>query len=338
MLPCGKRAGSQDCNGGQSKRQRKLENADGESINILGDNDMPKICHKDAAHVAASQKLSRKAPAYAPTASASATADKTGKLTILLCYLYKQIDDTIQLQKWFQDHCSSDGITGRVLVSIEGINVNLAGSPGAIDRLCSDMDSHPVIGGGVIDYKLDDTDLNSPFPDLAVKLSKEVVATGGSMSFELLNKSGAGGGKHLSPSAFHAVLESYNRAGADNSNTNISSSCEPVKPLVLVDVRNRKEIEFGTFEGAVSSDTKIFSEWTRLFALPRIEELKKKKVLMFCTGGVRCEKASAFLKHKVGVAVAGGWPLVDFVIIAWHETLVGVLSTCNNATHIHLHP
>ena len=304
MLPGGKRAGAVDCNGGQSKRQRKLEDADSTNVDALCvSGKLNNVCDKDDAEAAASQKLSRKVSTDAPAASASATADKMEKHTILLCYLYKKIDDTKELQKWFEDHCRANGITGRVLVSIEGINVNVAGSPGAIDRLCSRMDVHPIIGGGVIDYKLDDTELKSPFPDLAVKLSKEVVATGGSMSFDLLSK---GGGKHLSPSAFHAVLKSYKRAGADNNNKNISGSGDPLKPLVLVDVRNRKEIEFGTFEGAVSSDTKIFSEWTRLFALPRIEELKQKKVLMFCTGGVRCEKASAFLKHKVGMAVGGG--------------------------------
>ena len=148
------------------------------------------------------------------------------------------------------------------------------------------FEGHELLGGGKIDYKLDVVN-QQPFPDLAVKIVKEIVATGNSMPFELLSKHKLGG-KHLSPEEFHSVIAEHYEAENETKK----------EKLVVIDVRNRKEIEFGHFVNATNSNTKMFSEWAEHFATPRIEELKEKKVLMYCTGGVRCEKASAFLRSR----------------------------------------
>jgi len=208
--------------------------------------------------------------------------------TVLLCYLYTTVDDPEGLKEWFEKTAASLNLTGRVLVANEGINANLASSEDGIAKLKELLEAHEILGGGKVDYKLDVVQ-QRPFPDLAVKLVKEIVATGGTMPFELLSEQNLGGA-HLSPEEFHGVIDSH-----------VNGKETGGKDLVVIDVRNRKEIEFGHFVNATNSNTKMFSEWAEHFALPRIDELKEKKVLMYCTGGVRCEKASAFLRSK-GVA------------------------------------
>ena len=124
-----------------------------------------------------------------------------------------------------------------------------------------------------------------------MKIVPEIVSTGHEIPVELLTQEGLQG-EHLSPQEFHNVLDQYlSPVGA--------KAQPPQKPLVLLDVRNRKEIEFGKFESAISPDTKMFSEWPS-YARRNIDKMKDAKVLMYCTGGVRCEKASAYLK-KLGV-------------------------------------
>ena len=135
-----------------------------------------------------------------------------------------------------------------------------------------------------------DTSEQRPFPDFAVKVVPEIVSTGHEIPVELLTEE-ALHGNHLSAEEFHEVLEGYLSPESNDENT--------TKPLVLLDVRNRKEIEFGKFQTAVSPDTKMFSEWPS-YARKNVDKMKRSKVLMYCTGGVRCEKASAYLK-KLGV-------------------------------------
>ena len=220
-------------------------------------------------------------------ASVIANADVNPPFTVLLCYLYTTVEEPSALGTWFEGVASTLGLTGRVLVANEGINANLAskGSEG-ITKLKEQMEVHDILGGGKIDYKLDVV-RQQPFPDLAVKIVKEIVATGGAMPFSLLSEHQLGG-KHLSPEEFHRVIQDHTESSQERKK----------EDLVVIDVRNRKEIEFGHFTGAINSNTKMFSEWADHFAAPRIEELKTKKVLMYCTGGVRCEKASAFLRSR----------------------------------------
>jgi predicted sulfurtransferase len=205
--------------------------------------------------------------------------------TTVLFYKYTEVGDVDALAEEIQTACQQCGMKGRALVADEGINANL-GCEAADDmqRFVKTIKEHPVLGdhnGEAIDFKYDTVE-GQPFPDTAVKKVKELVSTAGTMPVQLLTREGLGG-NHLSPEDFHAAIAASQK-GTDQ------------KEVVLLDVRNRKEFNIGHFEGAVDTNTKMFSEWGTHFAAKKAPELKDKKVLMYCTGGIRCEKASAYLR------------------------------------------
>ena len=209
---------------------------------------------------------------------------------------------------------------------------------GVPPTLNNDKDSIPKIGGGRIftgiDWKISTTDdlknnnHRGPFPDLKIQIVKEIVNTGGTIH---LNDIPNHGGKEISPKEFHQIL--IDAEGDKQEDTK-------KKEVVLIDVRNTFEHSIGHFlhpqqqnavvdssssvganvEKASSSDgtsshsntiptstpainpnTVTFSHFDSTFCSQNADSLKDKKVLMYCTGGIRCVKASAMLKQR-GVA------------------------------------
>lgn len=214
------------------------------------------------------------ATASSSSATAAAPAAAANSFDILLCYLYTPVGEppvVAELAQWFTRLCNRHGAIGRVLVSTEGINVNIAcaSDGGGIDAVCEEMRHHVLLGGNEardndIDFKVERQATDwPPFPDLKVTVVKEIVPTAGDMPAELLDT--AGGGTHLSPEDFHRVLTEYRQHGqavqGQEHSGGGAGDAVPDKQLVVIDVRNRKEIEFGHFRGALSSDTKMFSEW-----------------------------------------------------------------------------
>lgn len=129
-----------------------------------------------------------------------------------------------------------------------------------------------------------------PFPDLKVSIVKEIVSSGGTVLVgELEDPTHTGA--HLSPQAFHEAL------------TNASSS-NGGKQVVLIDVRSTFEHDIGHFihpgtnEPAVNPEIVTFSSFDTAFCAPAANELKSKRVLLYCTGGIRCEKAAVQLKRR----------------------------------------
>ena len=170
------------------------------------------------------------------------------------------------------------GMSGRLIIANEGINGTLSG-PANKDQpmrvFIARMESDARFAS--VDWKLSWAK-EQPFNGLLVKLTREIISTGTaqvpppSEAFE--------GGKHLSPKEFDAEMK---------------HARERPSSFALLDVRNKHEFAIGHMEGASDPNTRSFSEWFA-WAKGNIEELKKKeKVLMYCTGGIRCEKASAFL-------------------------------------------
>jgi predicted sulfurtransferase len=116
-----------------------------------------------------------------------------------------------------------------------------------------------------------------PFPDLKIAVVKEVVSTGGRITAP--QDTPQEGGQHLSPEDFHQALQDDN--------------------IVLIDVRNKNEFDIGHFEGATNPKTRTFSEFPKyLDDHAKNWKADKKKVLMYCTGGIRCEKASIMVKAQ----------------------------------------
>lgn len=174
--------------------------------------------------------------------------------------------------KWQKEICQELGLTGRILLAHEGINGTVAGQTEQIERYKQLMNEHPLFGD--IDFKESYGDA-SYFPKMSIKVKPEIVHLGVDPEKVTVKDTG----KHLTPDEAHAFI-----ANKD-------------KNVIILDTRNDYESRIGTFQGALIPDIKSFRE------LPEYLEknsatFKDKKVLMFCTGGVRCERATAVLNQK----------------------------------------
>lgn len=165
--------------------------------------------------------------------------------------------------------CSGLGLYGTVLVSPEGINGTLAGAPAAIDAFVAALreatDARPAFTGLELKFS---TAGEKHFDRLKIKLKREII------TFGLLLDETTPVGRYVAPQEWNRLLE------------------DP--EVVLVDTRNGFEVEFGTFEGAVDPKLTSFSEF-KTFVDETLSGAKDKKIAMFCTGGIRCEKASAYM-------------------------------------------
>ena len=213
--------------------------------------------------------------------------------TVLLYYIYTEMTSLQEICREQLSWSEELGLMGRVRVSSEGMNGTLDGTSEAVEAYTSRMDL--TFGVGRIDWKLATypADCSRRFKGISVKETKEVISTDideASRQQLLL----AGAGKHLSPVEWHAMLC---RGDEDDS-------------LVLVDTRNFYETRIGRFErptGGVPIDpmTRSFSDFFSFVDDPQVlEKLQGKRVMMYCTGGVRCERASAYLKSRLATLSA----------------------------------
>ncbi len=191
---------------------------------------------------------------------------------ILLFYKYVEIQWPEAIAKWQRKLCADLGLKGRVLLATEGINGTVAGTVTAIEEYTKALSEHPYFGD--IDFKTSAGD-RSAFPKMRILIKKEIVNLG--IDPEKLKAKD--GGIHLSPTQAHELMT---RAPKD---------------LVIIDIRNNYETRIGTFRNAITpnvSTTREFPEYID----KNIDMFKDKQVLMTCTGGVRCERVTAYLKEK----------------------------------------
>jgi len=188
--------------------------------------------------------------------------------TLLVTALYKfvRLDDYEELREPLLLACQKYGVTGSLLLAAEGINGTIAGSAEDVHRFVRDLQRDPRF----LDLELKESSASRPpFLRMKVKLKKEIV-TMGVPGVDPLDTVGA----YVAPEDWNALI-------ADPS-------------VVLVDTRNDYEVRIGTFRGAKDPHIKnfrSFPDWLR-------HELAGKdspKVAMFCTGGIRCEKATSWL-------------------------------------------
>ena len=194
---------------------------------------------------------------------------------ILLFYKYVNLEMPEAIIKWQQRLCKKLGLTGRIIVATEGINGTVGGPEEATLAYIKAMNEHELFGD--IDWKEAPGD-SRYFPRIRVQLRKEIVNLG----IDPKNLTTADGGQHLTPEQAHELLN--NRP--DN--------------LVIIDTRNNYETRIGTIPGSMRPDKKYFREFPE-YIDKHTDELKDKTVLMMCTGGIRCERASAYVNKK-GVA------------------------------------
>ncbi len=194
---------------------------------------------------------------------------KMGK--VLLFYKYVSLEHPEAILKWQRELCDSLELKGRILLGKEGINGTLGGTIRATNAYKKAMNEHEFFGN--IDWK-ENTGSAELFPRMRIVVRNEIVKLG--MDPEKLSHKQ--GGKHLSPDQVNELI---------NSN----------KDLVLLDARNDYESDIGTFRNAMISDIKNFRDFPEWID-QHLDEFKNKEVLMFCTGGIRCERATSVLKIK----------------------------------------
>ena len=190
---------------------------------------------------------------------------------VVVCAMYKfvRLENFQEMRQPLQQVMEDNCVKGTLLLANEGLNGTVAGSREGIDALLTWLKSDDRLAD--ISYK-ESFDEDMPFYRTKVKLKKEIVTMGveGIDPRQVV-------GTYVKPKDWNALISDPD--------------------VVLVDTRNDYEIEIGTFEGAVDPKTKTFREFPEYVA-NNLDSNKHKKVAMFCTGGIRCEKSTAYMKEQ----------------------------------------
>jgi UPF0176 protein len=187
---------------------------------------------------------------------------------VLLYYCYTRIENPEEYAAQHLAYCKSIGLKGRIIVADEGLNGTVSGSPEACDTYMAHIKADPRFAK--TDFKIDDAEAHV-FHKMHVRYKPEIVHLGvrGDKALDPNVKTG----KHLSPKEF---LEMKDR-----------------EDVVVVDMRSDYEYELGKFRNAVTLGLENFRDLPE--HLHKLEQYKDKKILTYCTGGIKCEKATALL-------------------------------------------
>ena len=189
--------------------------------------------------------------------------------TILALYKFVHLADYQALQPILLRVCQDNHIRGTLLLAEEGINGTVAGTSENIERLFSFFRQEPRLAD--VDYKLSYSD-DIPFHRTKVKLRKEIVTIGMAEISPL-----KGSGIRVVPKDWNSIIS------------------DP--ETLLIDTRNHYEYQIGTFKDALSPDTTSFREFPE-YVKTQLDPKKQKKIALFCTGGIRCEKAGAYMLEQ----------------------------------------
>ncbi|XP_061542321.1 LOW QUALITY PROTEIN: thiosulfate sulfurtransferase/rhodanese-like domain-containing protein 2 [Phycodurus eques] len=200
---------------------------------------------------------------------------------VLLYYRYCHVEEPHVVCAWQRALCQRLHLTGKVRVATEGINGTVGGTRIAAELYVDAMCSHPLFHLDKDDFKTSDGGPEC-FTELKVGIFKEIVPIG--LDPEVLSYQLAG--VHLEPEEFHKEVEVLvAEAGSLHSDT------------VLLDCRNFYESKIGQFSHCLAPDIRKFSYFPD-YVDSNLELFRDKKVLMYCTGGIRCERGSAYLRSK----------------------------------------
>jgi UPF0176 protein len=185
-------------------------------------------------------------------------------------YQFAAVPDFRALREPLRALGAALGLKGSVLLAHEGINGTMAGTNEGIAAFVAALQHGDLFGGRLdhLELKYSTADV-MPFQRLKVRLKKEIVTLG------------------------DASVDPTRRVGTYVDATNWNALISDPDTLVL-DTRNAFEVAMGTFEGAVDPGIKSFGEF-KDFTAQKLDPAKHRRIAMFCTGGIRCEKASAFL-------------------------------------------
>ena len=190
------------------------------------------------------------------------------KFTIITFYQFKKIDDIINIKNELVHFCKFNKIKGTIILAEEGINGTIAGLFESIKK----FESH-LLSLGFANYNPKYSYSKfMPFFRLKIRNKKEIV-TLRSKDVDPENITG----KKIKPQDWNNLISD--------------------KETILIDVRNNFEVEMGTFKNSINPNTKSFTEF-KSYLKNNLNKAKEKKIAMFCTGGIRCEKISSYMIKK----------------------------------------
>ncbi len=190
-------------------------------------------------------------------------------MIVLTFYKFVTLPKVSKIKAPLLKLCKSNDIMGTILLGAEGINGTISGPEAGIDAIKAYFEAHPLLSG--IDYKLSSYPKH-PFYRIKIKIKKEIVTIGRQ---EVDPQAGVG--TYVEAKDWNALLE------------------DP--EVFVVDTRNIYEYDVGTFKNAVNPETTNFVEFPD-YVQSQLDPAKHKKVAMFCTGGIRCEKASSYMLQQ----------------------------------------
>jgi UPF0176 protein len=191
-------------------------------------------------------------------------------LKVAAFYQFAALPDFRELREPLRAIGAGLGLKGSVLLAHEGINGTLAGSDGGIDAFVGELQNGDLFGRRLDNLELKFSNASEmPFQRLKIRLKKEIVTLGDAAVDPTRQV-----GTYVDPSDWNALI-----AAPDT---------------LVIDTRNAFEVAMGSFEGALDPGIKSFGQFKE-FAAQQLDPAKHKRIAMFCTGGIRCEKASAYL-------------------------------------------
>ncbi|MEM6824716.1 MAG: rhodanese-related sulfurtransferase [Pseudomonadota bacterium] len=190
-------------------------------------------------------------------------------LTVAALYKFTHLDDPQALKPALAERCLGAGVTGTLLLAPEGINGTIAGTRFGIEAVLTHLRNIP--GCSDLDWK-ESWATEAPFQRMKVRVKREIV-TMGRPGVDPLGAVGT----YVDPADWNALIGS--------------------EDVITIDTRNDYEVAIGTFQGAVDPGTRSFSEFPDWWHA-QSGAFEGKRVAMFCTGGIRCEKATSWLKSQ----------------------------------------
>jgi UPF0176 protein len=190
-------------------------------------------------------------------------------ITVVAFYKFVEIENCARLKSDLRELCEQSLIRGTALIAREGLNAMLAGPHESIARLLAWLRADPRFADVAVKESAAPA---PPFKRLKVKIKREIISFG-APDADPLHRTGT----RVAPHDWNALIQAPG--------------------VAVVDTRNTYEVEAGTFEGAVNPATRSFREFPQ-FVAANLDPVRHPRVAMFCTGGIRCEKASAYLLSK----------------------------------------
>ena len=193
-------------------------------------------------------------------------------IRVAALYQFTPFTDLERIKAPLAQACCSNGVKGTLLLAREGINGTIAGTDDGIEHVLAHIRSLP----GCADIEIKESRApEMPFHRMKVRLKQEIV-TMGQPDIDPLDT-----GHYIAPADWNALI--------DRPDT------------IIIDTRNDYEVALGSFAGAIDPRTRSFRDFPEWFQANRdrlLEGEVKPKIAMFCTGGIRCEKSTAFLKAE----------------------------------------